>query len=291
MKLLKEPLVHFLLLGAVLFGAYAVLNRSQTAPAGEIRVSAGQIEALAASFTKVWQRPPSAQELKVQIDHYVKEEMLSREAIALGLDKNDTIIRRRLQQKMEFLAEDFAAVSDPTEAELADYLAQHPEQFADEPTYSFRQVFFSPEKRGDRLEADASQGLADLTTPGADVDIAELGDPTLLPLHLSGEPQASVVSHFGSEFAASLATLTPGEWGGPIESGYGMHLVLVSQRTEGRVPGLDEVREQVKREWMNDRRQAANRAFLDELLKKYRVEIEWPQSEPATNSLTASLEP
>jgi len=290
-KLLREPLLHFLLLGAGLFGAYAVLNRNQPAAQNEILVSAGQIETLAATFAKIWQRPPSEQELKAQIDAYVKEEMLSREAIALGLDKNDTVIRRRLQQKMEFLAEDFAAASDPTEAELADYLAKHPDQFAEEPRFTFRQVFLSPDKRGDRLEADATQLLADLKKQGTETDIAELGDSSLLPQDLADASQRSVVSQFGSEFTRALAKLKPVEWSGPIQSGYGVHLVFVSQRTEGRVPALDEVREQVKRELLNERRQAANRKFLDALLKKYQVVIEWPKSEPATNSLTASLKP
>jgi len=199
-KLLREPLLHFLLLGAGLFGAYAVLNRNQPAAQNEILVSAGQIETLAATFAKIWQRPPSEQELKAQIDAYVKEEMLSREAIALGLDKNDTVIRRRLQQKMEFLAEDFAAASDPTEAELADYLAKHPDQFAEEPRFTFRQVFLSPDKRGDRLEADATQLLADLKKQGTETDIAELGDSSLLPQDLADASQRSVVSQFGSEF-------------------------------------------------------------------------------------------
>jgi len=290
-RLLREPLVHFLLLGAGLFGAYAVLNRNQPAAQNEILVSAGQIETLAATFSRVWQRPPTAQELKGQIDQYVKEEMLSREAIALGLDKNDTVIRRRLQQKMEFIAEDFAAASDPTEVELADYLAKHPDEFAEDPRFTFLQVFLSSDKRGDRLETDATQLLADLKKQGTDADIAELGDSSLLPQDLADASRRSVVSQFGFEFANALAKLKPGEWSGPIQSGYGMHLVFVSQRTESRVPTLAEVREQVKRELLNERRQAANRRFLDELLKKYRVVIDWPKIEPATNSLTASLKP
>jgi len=286
MKLLKEPLLHFLLLGAALFGGYAVLNRNQPAAQNEILVSAGQIDSLAATFIKVWQRPPNAQELKAQIDQYVKEEVLSREAIALGLDKNDTVIRRRLQQKMEFLAEDFAAASDPSEAELADYLAKHPDQFAEEARFTFRQVFLSPDKRGDRLRVDANQLLADLKKQGTDADIAELGDSTLLPQDLADAPQRSVLSQFGSEFTRGLANLKPGEWSGPIQSGYGVHLVFVSQRTEGRVPALEEARDLVKRELMNERRQAANRKFLDELLKKYQVTIQWPkhESQPAPST-------
>jgi len=288
-QLLREPLIHFLLLGAALFGAWAVLNRNQSEAGNEIVVSAGRIETLASTFTKVWQRPPAAQELKGLIDQYVKEEMLSREAIALGLDRNDTIIRRRLQQKMEFLAEDFSAASDPNEAELAEYLAKHPDQFAEEPQFTFRQVFLSPDRRGNRLQADVSQLLADLKKQGPDTDITELGDSSLLPQELSGEPQRVVVAQFGSEFTRGLAKLEPGQWNGPIQSGYGVHLVFLSQLAKGRVPGLDEVKEQVKRELMNERRQAANRKFLDQLLNKYQVVIEWPKNESQPAATTTAM--
>ena len=157
----------------------------------------GQIENLAATFAKVRQRPPTAEELKGQIDQYVKEEILSREAMKLGLDQNDTIIRRRLQQKMEFLAEDFAAGAEPTDAELADYLAKHPNQFAEEQRFSFRQVFLSPEKRGDHLEVDAATLLADLRQRGADTDLSTLGDSFLLPREFNNEPHRDVMSQFG----------------------------------------------------------------------------------------------
>ena len=175
-KLIREPLVHFLLLGGALFGVYAALNRDQAESREDIVVTSGQIENLAATFAKVWQRPPTAEELKGQIDQYVKEEILSREAVKLGLDQNDTVIRRRLQQKMEFIAEDFAAAAEPTDAELADYLAKHPDQFAQDQRFTFRQVFLNPEKRGDQLEADTAALLAELKRRGADADVSTLGD-------------------------------------------------------------------------------------------------------------------
>ena len=167
-KLLREPLVHFLLLGGALFGLYAGLNKVQAGPREDIVVTTGQIENLSAIFAKVWHRPPTAEELKGQIDQYVKEEILSREAISLGLDRNNTVIRRRLQQKLEFLAEDFAAAAEPTDTELADYLAKHPDQFAQDQRFTFRQVFLNPEKRGDQLEANTTTLLAELKRRGAD---------------------------------------------------------------------------------------------------------------------------
>ena len=288
-RLIREPLVHFLLLGAALFGLYGALNRAPQSEPSNIVVSAGQIDHLAATFTRVWQRPPTPSELKGLIDQYVKEEILSREAIQLGLDQNDTVIRRRLQQKMEFIADDLVAAAEPSDAELADYLAKHSEDFVQERHFSFRHVFLNPEKRGEQLEADAAALLADLKRGGAQADMTVLGDSLLLPREFTAEPQSGVASQFGQEFTAALGTLKPGEWSGPIRSSYGTHLVFVSGRSEGHLSALDDVREQVKRELVNDRRVEANRKFLDGLLAKYRVTIAWPKDEPTPAAKTASV--
>src|SRR6185503_15985777 len=163
------------LLGAALFGLYRTLNPAVRSQPSEIVITAGRIENLAATFAKIWQRPPTTTELKALIDQYVKEEILNREAIKLGLDQNDTVIRRRLHQKMEFIAEDFAAASEPSDNELADYLAKHSENFRQEQRFTFRQIFLNPEKRGDALETDAVTLLADLRQRGARADVSALG--------------------------------------------------------------------------------------------------------------------
>lgn len=277
-RLIREPLIHFLFLGAALFGLYAALNPNPASSQDDVVVTAGQIENLASTFEKLWQRPPTEAELKGQIDEFVKEEILSREAIALGLDRNDTVIRRRLQQKMEFIAEDFSTANEPTDTELANYLATHPDVFREEQRFSFRQVFLSRDKRGDRLEADAT-GLLKQLRQGAAAELRTLGDTSLLPSEFIDEPERGVASQFGEGFAAALIGMKPGQWSGPIESGYGVHLVFLMSHTEGRLPELDDIRDQVARELLNDRRLAANREFFDALLTKYRVTIAWPGSD------------
>ncbi|MBB5350982.1 hypothetical protein HNR46_001216 [Haloferula luteola] len=143
MKILKEPLVHFFVIGALLFGAYRMLNPEVGSPPDEIRVSAGRVQSLAATFARTWQRPPTSEELTGLVDSYVREEMLAREAVKLSLDLNDTIIRRRLEQKMEFIVGDMGSSVVPTEDELSRFLAEHPESFRQPARYSFRQVFFA----------------------------------------------------------------------------------------------------------------------------------------------------
>lgn len=278
-RLIREPLLHFLVLGAALFVLYSGVNRNKAPSRDRIVVTAGQLENFSATFARTWQRPPTAEELKGLVDQYVQEEILSREAIKLGLDKSDSVIRRRLQQKMEFVFEDLAATKPPTEAELAEYFAKHQDQFKSEPQFTFRQVFLNPETRGQKLAADASALLTQVRTPGFSGDLDALGDRLLLSAEFKDAPSRRVQADFGKAFATELATLKTGEWTGPIQSGYGAHLVLLESRTEARVPALGEVRAKVERELISSRRQVANQKFLEGLLAKYEVTIDWPTPE------------
>ena len=281
-RLLGEPLLHFLLLGTAIFATYNWLpNRSSNEPE-RIVITQGQIEHLATGFAKTWQRPPTAEELAGLVRDRVREEVYYREARALGLDKDDTVIRRRLRQKMEFVSDDIAAQAEPTDDELNAYLQAHPNTFRVEPRLTFRQVYFNPDKRGENLERDAAQLLVQLNQAGRKADAAALGDSFLLEHHFAAVPASEVAKQFGEEFASKLHGLTPGQWQGPVESGYGVHLVLISERTEGRLPLLAEVRDAVRREWGNARRLEANERFYQELQKRYTVTIEGlePAAEP-----------
>lgn len=290
-NLLREPLLHFVIVGAALFALHSALNRDIEPARDRIVVTPGQLEHFSATFAQTWQRPPSAEELKGLVDQYVQEEILSREAIKLGLDKNDSVIRRRLQQKMEFVVEDLTATKPPTEAELAEYLARHPDVFRTEPHFTFRQVFLSPETRGQNLAADAGALLAQLRSPGFTADFDALGDRLLLPAQFKDAPSRRVQADFGRAFAAELMTAKPGEWTGPIRSGYGLHLVLVEGRTEGRLPELAEVRDHVSRELISSRRQAANQKFLEDLLARYEVRVDWPKPDPSSAEIKSALNP
>jgi len=287
-RLLKEPLLHFLLVGAGLFLAYSLMQREVGGrEPGQIVVTLGEVEQLATSFAKTWQRSPTPEELAGLVRDRVREEVYCREAMALGLDRDDTIIRRRLRQKMEFVSEDIAALVEPTEADLEEYLRAHPDSFRVEPRSTFLQVYFNPERHDD-LPGDVARLLAQLNQPDDEVDASALGDSTLLEAQFVGVPTSEVVKQFGAPFALELGRLQPGRWQGPVESGYGVHLVFVSERTEGHVPALAEVRDAVRREWDNVRRIAANEAFYQELLARYRVTIEGLEPADGPGMLTAS---
>jgi len=270
-KLLKEPLVHFLLLGGALFALDAWRGDAGGSAPGRpaVVVSEGRVEHLASMFEQTWQRPPTAAELKGLVDDFVLEEIYYREALALDLDHDDTLVRRRMRQKLEMATDDLAAVP-PTEKELEDYLAEHPDKFAEEPRYRLRQVFVSPERHEDpRAHAAA---LAERLRAGEDVE----GDPTLLPESFERLSERGIDRQFGRGFAERVAPLEPGRWSDPLESGYGLHLVLVEDKQAGRIPELDEVRTQVRREWEHERRQRSRARLNRELLEKYEVVVDWP---------------
>jgi hypothetical protein len=290
-KLVREPLVHFLILGALLLFASNLMNKRTSGDTRKIVITPGQIEHLEDGFARAHQRPPDADELKGLIRDYLREEVYYREALALGLDRDDVPIRQRLRTKMEFISEDVAAQVQPTDVQLQQYLNAHPEKFRIDQHFTFEQVYLDPSRRGRHLTADAQEMLAKLNKLGAGADISAMGDPFLLDGITDDVASRDVARDFGEKFAAALAGLQIGGWQGPIESGLGMHLVLVSKRTDGRLPELNEVNSAVRREWANDYRIEANEKFYEWLLKHYTVLVELPAPAVETKAPVARDSP
>jgi hypothetical protein len=273
--ILREPLVHFAVLGAGLF-ALSGLTGGEAGRPDEIVVTAGRIEHLAVGWTRARQRPPTVEELDGLIEDHVREEVLYREALALGLDRDDTVVRRRLRQKMEFVTEEIA-LEEPTEAELQAFLGANAGEFREPSRFSFRHVYLSPDRRGPAARADAGRLLAVLAGGGAAAPQgADLGDPSLLEPEYAAVTARDAEGLFGPEFAARLPALPVGSWAGPVASAYGLHLVLVRERTGDVLPVLDEVRPAVRREWLAARRRESGEALYRRLLSRYRVSVEWP---------------
>jgi len=282
--LLREPLLHFLVLGAALFVLFRFAPTSNRGGSGgepsEIVVTSGQIDHIIDVFSKTRRRPPSPAELKGLVDDHVLGEVLYREAIALGLDQGDTIIRRRLRQKMEFLADDLAE-GEASEEELGAFLKQHPERFRDEAKSTFEHIVFRP---GSGQHAER---LLEKLKAGETVDVATAGDPVPLPASFEAAREGEIRAQFGDRFTEQLAELGLGVWRGPVESPYGRHLVRVRERVPGRVPELGEIRAVVEREWLAQRRQAAQDAWFRELRSRYVVTLQGGVSEPSAPSAPA----
>jgi hypothetical protein len=276
-RIVREPLLHFLLLGAALFAVFSFLRDDSAERQEQIVVSAGKIEHMAALFTRTWQRPATREELAGLINDFIREEAAYREGLALGLDRDDTVIRRRIRQKFDFIAQDLAIQVEPTDAELSDYLAAHPDKFRTEPQLSFRQVYINPEQRRNGLDADVRDLIMTLNAD-ATIDASGLGDRIQLEPSYADVSPHDIANLFGTQFAAAIVDLEPGTWQGPIPSGYGVHLVIVDERRDGRVPALDAVRDAVRREWENARRQEMIEQFYRKLLEKYEIIVERPKA-------------
>jgi parvulin-like peptidyl-prolyl isomerase len=272
-RLLREPLLHFLLLGGLLFAIFGRGGSDVGESNQQIVVSGADIDRLDVAFSRTWNRPPDADEQQAQIQDYIREEVLYRTALGLGLDKDDTIIRRRLRQKMEFLLED--TVPPPQETELRAYYQAHQEKFRSEPLISFHQIFVS-KKRGGTAEADAQQILARLVTgvPGAEDE----GDPLALGDGFSLMPLGQIVAEFGEGFAHAVAQEAVGHWVGPLQSAFGLHLVLVTATKPAQLAPFEQLRAAVEREWFAEHRTSAQDAQFDVLRARYQVIV---QQKPA----------
>src|SRR5687768_1882253 len=198
-RALREPLVHFLLLGVAIFAVRGWTHKPTADDPEKIVLTEGEIESMAVGFGRTWRRPPTREELEGLIRDRVQEEVYCREAMALGLGKDDTIIRRRLRQKMEFVTDDIAALAEPADNELNAFLKAHADAFRSERQFTFSHVYLSPERRGENLARDAGQLLARLRQAGDQADVSELGDSFLLEHKFQSLPASEAVKQFGEK--------------------------------------------------------------------------------------------
>jgi hypothetical protein len=271
--LLKEPLFQFLVLGAALFGLFHLAGNKKADAPEKIVVSSARINNLADGFARTWRRQPGKEELQGLVDDYIRDEVFYREGRAAGLDRDDVIIRRRVRQKMEFFAED-ASVPEPSEAELAAYLAANPERFKTEDRLTFHQVFLSATRRGAAIDRDSQQVSNALAVADTAADTTEIGDPFLLGEEFQTVSLTELAGIFGNVFAKRMSVMEPGRWQGPIPSSFGQHFVYISERIPGGSPPLDAIRDAVRREWSNARRLEAEQKLYGSLRERYEIVVE-----------------
>jgi peptidyl-prolyl cis-trans isomerase C len=290
-RLLREPLLHFLLIGALLFGLYGLAPpgpATSVAPSKEIRLSLDEINQLTQLFQSQWRRLPTPQELQRLVEAKVEQEILYREALAMGLDKNDEIVKRRMAQKMQFLAEDVAAAREPEAAELKTWFETNSAKFAQPPRLSLRHLYFSPDRRGTRARDDAQQALAQLAGQPVDSKAAgAIADPFMFQEYYRDRSPEFLGKEFGAPFALAVAKLPPGSWQGPVESGYGWHLVFVDTAVAGRVPAFEEIEADVRAAWLREQKALAWEKSYKTMRASYTVLLPGPPEGSAAASAAA----
>jgi hypothetical protein len=283
-RLRREPLLHFLFIGAALFAYYDIVGEGDNeAPPKRIHVSGGEVAQLAANFERTRMRQPTQDELDAMVDSHVREEIFYREAMAMGLDQNDPMVRRRMRMKLEFMLEDLSG-QDASDEVLSDFLKQNPDRFRDEAKITLRQVYLDPDRRPD-LENDAAQLLSRLN---AGDDPKSLGDRTLAPRIYQLAPRSEVARDFGDEFAREVASLPAGEWSGPVYSPFGAHLVKIDTHIDARLPELAEIRDEVLREYLAEKREQQKNLVYEKLREGYEVTVE-PLNTGGTGALSRAV--
>lgn len=264
----REPLVHFLIAGFAIFAVSAWRGEPADPASRTITVDADQVSRLAASFAQTWQRAPRPDEIDALIREHIKDEVYAREAVRLGLDQDDPVIRRRLRQKMEFLATAAVDAAQPSEATLAAWLARNPTRYADDVRYSFDHVYLGDATR------DAAERVRTAIDAGADWRTA--GTPLSLPASFNDVSQRRIDAEFGTEFADALAGAKRASWSGPVRSGFGWHLVRVRAAAVSDPPVLADVRQRVENDWRAATRARREADAYQALLDNYRISISRP---------------
>ena len=270
--ILKSPVVLSLIAGFLLFLIYSSIDDYIDRKNRRVLVSSEQVLLLAESFSRTWNRPPTESEMEAQIENHIKDEVFYREAVALGLDKSDAAVKRRLRQIMELMLDDYATVV-PSEDQLRQYLRDNPDKFRRDPIISFRQIYFTEEN-----EAGA-RTIVNRLQNGETVDLENVGGLALIPNEFVEEDKRGIESVFGTQFTVGLLELETDRWEGPVRSAYGWHLVYVSERIDGEVPDLNEVWDEVEREWAFERRQELKEEQYRRMREKYDVTVLLPESD------------
>lgn len=267
LRILREPLVQFLLVGLALFGAWQLVKPAHAARDAPYRIviTEDDLKQMSLAWVAQGMPPPIRQQMQSLVEKRVREEVLYREARALGLDKDDVIVRRQLARKMEFIAEDLSKLEEPQPGELRAWFDKNQERFALPARATFRHVYFSPDRRGANARADAAAALGPLA--GKPIDASVVAGDRFMFQSLYGDRSMDVVAkEFGPTFARALADLPPGAWAGPVESGYGWHLVFIDAMTPQRIPDFEEIEPEVKNAWIEDHREKT-RARLYESMR------------------------
>jgi hypothetical protein len=277
-RLLREPLLHFLAIGGLIFLLFGALAEPRPGPTDTIVVGPERIEQLATGFQAVWRRPPTDDELRAMIDDFVREEVYYRQALALGLDRNDTVVRRRLRQKMEFLTDSAADLLEPAAGELEAYFAANEQTYRRGPRLALDQIYLGETPAPDTITRSL---IALRSDPVAGT--SALGERTLLPARLDLSPPNAIDGVFGQGFFERLAELPPGMWAGPVASSYGVHLVRIVDSLPASTPPLEDMRDAVLRDWKAAKAMEIRELHYARLREGFVVEIHGAEDGTAEN--------
>jgi hypothetical protein len=267
-RLLKEPLFHFALIGVALFWLFSARNEPVLQNAETIIITPQRIEQLRQGYQSVWRSEPTAEQTQALIESYIREEVYYREALSFGLDRDDAVIRQRLRQKMEFLTDPGADLLAPTATELEEYYQANQSVYQAAPNLAFEQVFL-----GESGEEQAATDLLANLRANAGSDWQAAGLRTMLPASMPLSAPSAINNVFGQDFFDQLDAVEPQLWTGPVISGFGAHLVRITDKKPGHIPALADVEATVTRDWLEQKSERLREQQYEKLRAPYTVEI------------------
>lgn len=270
-KLLKEPLLHFVLLGFLFFGLYNAVNKKNDSES-VILIDDFDMNNIIASWEMQWKRLPTDEELKSLVDLNIKQEIFYQEALKMNLDHNDEIIKRRLAQKMQFLSNDLATISEPTDEDLQEFFDKNFEDYLTPSVYSFYQIIFSPDNRKDPKK-DAEQTLLKFKEISFE-EMKNKGDAFPFPFFFENQNANDINRQLGIQFSDNINTQETNQWIGPVSSGFGYHLVYIVEKTGPQIPDFDIVKDDLLRDLEYENQKNLNDQLLQELKKNYKIEYD-----------------
>ncbi|MBT8049005.1 MAG: peptidyl-prolyl cis-trans isomerase [Xanthomonadales bacterium] len=275
-RLFTEPLIQFLLLGALIYGAYALFGPpDESYRDNRIMVDADRINGLITEWERRWNRPPTRKEVDGLLQAYIKEEVLFRQAVAMGLNRDDPVTRRRMAQKLEFLTSDLARMQQPDEGELKRYFEANELAYREPDRISFTHIYLNPKGRGQSTLSDADNILAQLQAAGPPGETTlEAGDRFMLQNHFVAATELAISRQLGSGFAEVVMGLEPGRWHGPVLSGYGVHLVYVHESEQAPPALFEDVQARVLEDWHAEQREQFNTEFLESLKSRFEIVVD-----------------
>ena len=275
-SLLKDPLIHFLLLGGCLFAVFYGRGDSGDSERPAIYISSEQLEQLTQAWRVLQGREPTDAELAELIEPTIRDEVMYREALALGLDVDDDEVRTRLIEKMQYVTQDVADPEPASEQALRAFFDASPQRFQIPETVTFEQIFFSPSQRGDTIQGDVAAALAQLNAGGGRTG---LGDRTPLQDRFRDSARERIRILFGETLTSAVFSSQPDVWSGPYASDFGLHVIRLIERSEARQPSFAEARERALQLFAEDTRQRANEASYTNIRSRYDIVIDWPSGD------------
>lgn len=277
-KLMNKPVIRFFFIGSIMYLIYVFiiqLNSNTQNQDNTITITSGEIMSLEEKWTSRFKRSATELEMQSLVEQHIEETILFKEAVKMGLNKNDDVIRQRMAQKLQFLSDDLIRPEPPSDDELRDFFYKNTNSYKPADRVTITQIYLDPKKRGDKISDDAKKLLTKLNKIGSpESNFSAYGDTFNLQSYFLQRSKSELSMLFQGEFAKFAFLSEPNKWQGPVNSGYGMHIIYIHEKQIGITPEFEEIKDRIREDWMIEKQKGINNIYIDGLLSRYEIIFE-----------------